>query len=833
MATEKKNIFITELPEKFTYTTPFSGGGPTANIPKRDHIEHYEFLKWEFERVLTSKKLSQKQAAAIQAEGTYLEFQGKEGYDLIFKSLEDVRSNVRLLNVKVVDSVVTATVYIPEGKESFFVRRLEDYKSKTTQTGKPRNGQLFDSIEHVRLALLKSSFWIGKEEDIPKNLPAWCEVWLRTKPNTDNGETLQSFNVICAGLNIAVNKQKLVFPERIVKLVKADASQLGKLIEYCDNLAELRRAPETACFFEAETTQDQKYWCDNLRERVTYESNGVAVCLLDTGVNQGHPLLEPIISEEDVQTVDPVWGAYDHNGHGTEMAGMVCYGDLMDKLLTTETYNIPFILESVKILSPKGENEPQLYGAITQQGVSLAEINNPDVNRIICMAVTSDKYTTDDGSPTSWSAGIDNITSGANEAKKKKRLFFISAGNVYPNELQELSYPQVNQLHGVESPGQSWNAVSVGAYTSKTTIKEKLLRNYAPVTSTGNLSPYSSTSATWSRKWPIKPEILCEGGNIATDGTSYTESDDLSLLTTYFKPSERLFTSSSATSAATAQAAHIAAMLAAEYPDIWPETVRALLIHSARWTPEMKQMFCKDDSKKEGRSLLLHTCGYGVPNLKRAMRCVDNQVNLIIQSELKPFKKTSTGVKMNQMCLHSLPWPKETLLQLGDIEAELRITLSYFIEPGPGEIGWKDKYRYPSCGLRFELINKNENRKDFLNRINKEMRGEEYDSSESSSGSEDWYLGSNNRNVGSIHSDFKILRAADLADACLIAVYPVTGWWRSRQYLRKYNESIRYSLIVTISTPEENVDFYTPIIAAIKTKVPVEVVTPFSKKNKG
>jgi len=33
----------------------------------------------------------------------------------------------------------------------------------------------------------------------------------------------------------------------------------------------------------------------------------------------------------------------------------------------------------------------------------------------------------------------------------------------------------------------------------------------------------------------------------------------------------------------------------------------------------------------------------------------------------------------------------------------MRITLSYFVEPSPGEVGWKDRYRYASHGLRFEL----------------------------------------------------------------------------------------------------------------------------------
>ena len=90
----------------------------------------------------------------------------------------------------------------------------------------------------------------------------------------------------------------------------------------------------------------------------------------------------------------------------------------------------------------------------------------------------------------------------------------------------------------------------------------------------------------------------------------------------------------------------------------------------------------------------------------------------------------------------------------------MKLTLSYFIEPGPGEIGWKDKYRYPSCGLRFNVINSNETEEDFKKRISTKMRGEDInDSGDGTSGSDRWYLGANNRDVGSIHSDFCELSA--------------------------------------------------------------------------
>ncbi|EAG7250327.1 serine protease, partial [Listeria monocytogenes] len=255
-----------------------------------------------------------------------------------------------------------------------------------------------------------------------------------------------------------------------------------------------------------------------------------------------------------------------------------------------------------------------------------------------------------------------------------------------------------------------------------------------------------------------------------------------------------------------------------EYPDIWPETTRALLVHSANWTNKMINQFRTDDKKTVGIKQLLRTCGYGIPNLEKAIECAGNSVNLVIQSELQPFKSG----KMNDMHIHKIPWPKDVLQSLGEIDAKLKVTLSYFIEPGPGEIGWKDKYRYPSCGLRFDVINSDETLEDFKKRVNVKMRGD--DKKDSGDGTKrNWYLGPGNRDVGSIHSDFCEDVAINFCDTNYVAVYPVVGWWRERGYLGKSNEKIRYSLIVSIETPEVDTDLYTPIVTQIEIEQSVEV----------
>ncbi len=822
MAVEKRNIFLFNTIEPLPYASG-SKPGPRKKIPERDVYAHAEKLKRKFEEAYAQAQ-NQKRAAAIrEREGTYLEFFSKQQHDLAVKSLENLSAGIRLLNVKTDEATNTirATVYIPDGKESFFINKVEKYLSSYEETGKPQFNELISSIDDVRLAFL-DAFWIGKKEDIPTNGAAWCEIWLRVEDEQFDGVE-STLSKQCEELGIICDEKSIKFPERLIKLIYANAAQLGELISCYAYIAEIRRAPEITSFFEELSIKEQREWVDDLLSRLDYDFSNAAICILDTGVSIGHPLLANVINDDTVQAVEAAWGNNDHEGHGTEMAGIALYYNLQNKLLSPNRERIVHHLESVKILPPRGENEPKLYGAITQRAVYLAEISRPEIERILCMAVTSGKYNTNDGSPTSWSAAVDSITSGAS-GEEGKRLFSVSAGNVYPFELSDIAYPDANINHSVESPGQAWNAITVGAYSQIIRIEEELLSGYQPVADCGELSPYSSTSVTWDKKWPIKPEILCDGGNIATCGNEYTECTDLSLLTTHYKPLSRLFSTIWGTSSATAQAAWMAAQIIAEYPGIWPETVRALLIHSARWTDAMKSQFCKPDKKTTGRRNLLRSCGYGIPSLERAIQCMNNSVNLVIESELQPFVKNG----MNEMHVHHIPWPKEILQDLGAVPAIMRVTLSYFIEPGPGEIGWKDKYRYPSCGLRFEVINQNETKSDFMKRINIKMRGEDKkDAGEGTSGSENWYLGADNRDVGSIHSDFRQQNAADLCDANYVAVYPIIGWWRERVNLGRYNSMVRYSLVVSISTPEVDVNLYTPIItqieAGIKTAVEIEV----------
>jgi len=820
-----RHIFLGRSGQPTEFTSPPTRGAE-FRIPPRDRVSHSEKIRKQLEAAWQTAMHRAEQRTAVSVptkQGVYLEFESALGHDLVTKSLEDRRSGMRLLNSRAVvptndseEKTIRATVYIPNDEVRRLLDKIRQYSEEDTASGKPKNAKLINSIEDVRLAVLES-FWQDERQLMPAQSPVWCELWLRG----DELAIEQSVRNTTELLGIAVQDGALRFPERTVLLIEANQRQLGELIESSDHVAEFRRAKETARFFLELNNEDQTQWAQDLRSRLTVTGTPTAaVTVLDTGVNNGHLLLEPILQDDDCHAVDPEWGTYDHHGHGTLMSGLAGYGNLQEALEAQDSVQIAHALESVKILPPQGANDPELYGDITIQGVSKAEIQAPSRTHIACMAVTS----TDDrdrGRPSSWSAAIDKLTSGYDD--QHRRLFIVAAGNI-SDQNEWRTYPDSNLTNAIHDPGQSWNALTIGAFTNRARLTDPNLAGHEPVAAAGGLSPFSTTSLTWEgRKWPVKPDIVMEGGNVAQapDGF-YSDHDDLAILSTGHEPTKRQFDFINATSAATAQAAWMAARIQTAYPEAWPETVRGLMVHTAQWTATMKTQFLTSESKT-AYARLLRICGYGVPNIDRALACYRNSLTLIAQEEIQPYdrKIDSSGYRTKDMHLHELPWPKEILLSLGETSVTLRITLSYFIEPGPGEIGWKDRYRYASHVLRFDLNNVGEDRGTFIQRLNAAAR-EDGQRPDSSSGSERWSIGSNGRDQGSIHSDIWQGTAANLATCNLVGVYPVIGWWRERPWLNRWDRIARYSLIISIHTPVQAIDIYTPVANMVRIPITVQ-----------
>jgi hypothetical protein len=151
----------------------------------------------------------------------------------------------------------------------------------------------------------------------------------------------------------------------------------------------------------------------------------------------------------------------------------------------------------------------------------------------------------------------------------------------------------------------------------------------------------------------------------------------------------------------------------------------------------------------------------------------------------------------------------------------LRVTLSYFIEPNPGRRGWARRYSYASHGLRFDVRRPTESTLDFRQRINQMARQEE-ERRPSGSDAASWFFGPDQRTAGSLHTDIWTGTAADLAERGMIAVFPVSGWWKERKDRDGSDRGARYALVVSIQTDAEDVDIWTPV--ALEAGVPVEIM---------
>ncbi len=825
-----RHFIIEGFAETQAYRSPQQFGS-SAVVPQRNRARHAGALQRQVEAIRREADAAREaqEAAGLDDLGLRVEFESFPDIVLAFESLARERSGIELLNVRQDGNRTLATIFVPDGRLDHFERLIRDYlEERQDSIGRPRdNRKLLDAIRRIRAASLRA-LWTDEDAQFPTEEEGsfWWEVWLPVR--TDRRATIASFRERAQALGMRVAPGELIFPERTVLLASASLEQMQQSMLTLNSIAEVRRAKETAEFFDSLRPGEQQEWLDELLERTEFpaEADGVPhVCLLDTGVNRGHPLLGPALAADDLHTVEPGWGTDDAHGHGTQMAGVALAGDLTPLVDGTDPVVLDHRLESVKLLQgPVGEGDSRHHGLVTIEAVARPEITAPRSLRVFGMAVTA-QDDRDRGRPSAWSAAVDSLAADAEATGEHPRLLILSAGNIQDSNAW-FNYPHSNDTDGVHDPAQAWNAVTVGAFTEQVQITGPDTEDYAPIAPRGGLSPFSTTSLTWEKYWPLKPDVVLEGGNAAKDLISAVTADSLSLLTTHHRTTERIFTTTNATSAAMALAARLAARIMVVYPTLWPETVRALIVHSAEWTEAMRRTSLPVTSAatKTDYRRLVQRCGFGVPDLDRALWSVDNSLTMVIEERLHPFQREGSKLPtLRDMHLHNLPWPREELEGLGETEVEMRVTLSYFIEPNPSRRGVRSRYRYESHGLRFEVKRPLESVDDFRRRINAAARDEEEGTHRARDSDPAWLIGKQIRHRGSLHADIWRGSAADLASRGSLAVYPAVGWWKTRQALERYDQTARYALVVSIRAPEVDVDLRTPV--ANQIGVPVEIET--------
>ena len=761
--------------------------------------------------------------------GVYLEVASRPDERLKTASLD--ASGLTLLRyddgAKAEDNVESATIFATSKGVENLRKKVDEFRTEDTKDrekdseiipGRPKHADLIQSMSAITEAGLRA-LWRSPAEKFPPDVgPANWEIWL-------DPATADAFIEQALAYNVAVGADRLIFPEDIVVIGHATRNALAAAVRRLGGVRAMAAPTITADFFDGQPVDEQAQWVDELLQRTTYPEHPDPgyLALLDTGVSRAHPLINPVLSVDDRHAADPAWALEDIKGHGTQMAGLALYGDLTSKLHDGSAVEIHYRLESVKLLPDAGENPHHLLGAVTRNAINVVEQNHPR-RRTFTMASTTGEDTPHDGAPTSWSSEIDQLASGVSGEVDVRRLFMISAGNTDNFTFGAGNYLDTcdHEDNEIESPAQAWNALCVGAFTEKTQLPQaEPGRALAPF---GDLSP-SSRTASWNSYWPLKPDVVMEGGNwTLTDMPPPMRHGRLSLLTTDHEYPQRSFSFSHDTSAATALAAKSVTELWSDYPDLWPETIRGLYVSSARWTRQMKSHLPANPQKGH-YAPLFQRYGYGVPDLARACRSASNALTLIVEDEITPYRLSDKKDRANhnEMRLFTLPWPVEELRRLGNAELTLRVTLSTFIQPNPSEPSRGSKYRYASHNLRFKLNRADENVDKFMARISKLTQAP--DGPESNE--EDlWEYGSNRRDVGSVHIDQLTCKASDLARRNLVAVHPVEGWWKTKFLLKEELPMCRYALIVEIDGEHLDAELHAEVSAAIEAMIAAQAVIP-------
>jgi hypothetical protein len=791
-------------------------GRPKSNRPEHDVAAHHAYVSSQLDEIWRTVARRERADRDPGTEREIIAIRPTEGARLEADSFGDRRLGMRVVAV----DDQTGTVFVDASRPDLpHIRsKIDAYADDTLispKTGARRSERAVANIGEMRIASLedliggrlREAYGAGR---IKERATYWFEVGCRGGQRERTLVTDRSRRQIERTLEWLKRPPAVEFlaPEQIVFFVRITFEDLRALVARVDCVYEVDLAPPPIRDWLLFT--QPTYPIPNLAEfrLLPPDPDAVSVALLDTGVTSNHPLLAGALLA--AYTVVPNDSSIDDaDGHGTQLAGVALHDDV-GALVEANGGRALHWLETVKLLkrsehgTAAAENA-RIWPVLTLQAIQAAE-SGGERNRVFALTVTAPLD--DPAASTTWSQAVDQFAFNENRG----RLICVSIGNSDAFEEPDLArlYPRLHLDRKLEQPAQAANALTIGAFTARATLPPEAgaLKPLAPV---GGISPNTRAGTEGSA---IKPDVVFEGGNVGFDGDrGFHGEATLTTLTTGRDVFGKPLVVFEGTSAATGHAARFVANVWAARPESRPETIRGLVVHSARWTDEMVRQFKNLDER-------LALCGYGVPDISRATECLRSRATLVVEDRM-PNSVLADGphgepVRQRVVKYIRLPIPDNLLLDDPTQQAELAVTLSYFAEPSTFR-----RREQLGLRLRWDIQGTSESEVAFQQRINKHVRDEatEAGTYEKTRGFEGWAVGPERRGRGTVQSDRLSVPASYLAGAKLIAVSPVLGWWDRR--IDTEEEEMVFSLIVSLEAP--GLDIYTPISLALATVVEIDL----------
>lgn len=360
-----------------SYTHPQAGGGSGFKRFEKNRVAQARGLiqgltsaRQSFEAVFASREIVEENLSDY---GLILQIESEPGFPLKVESFDQIRAtrkrdSIELLNYQTIGSgekeVTMAAVFVPYGKLYYFEGKIANYGKGNPRKGPMTGDDLWANVRSIGYAALEA-LWTEKMPLPGPDMDCWWEVWIRR----GGFDWEEQFLVECMENGIQTGGSRLQLPEHAIRLVHATREQLEGSLALLNCLAEVRSPRTCSLPFVEMPVEEQAEWQEEALGRIAFAPEAAgAVCLLDVGVNRAHPLLSPALHAGDMHTVDAPSGTADHptEPHGTQMAGLALYGNLVELMLSGGEWRQGHRLESVKVLKNAGQHEPELYGYVTQ-----------------------------------------------------------------------------------------------------------------------------------------------------------------------------------------------------------------------------------------------------------------------------------------------------------------------------------------------------------------------------------------------------------------------------------------------------------------------------------
>ena len=529
-----------------------------------------------------------------------------------------------------------------------------------------------------------------------------------------------------------------------------------------------------------------------------------AVCVIDSGIQEGHQWLEPAIDSATSRCFLPGVAADDvadyvgPQGHGTRVAGAVLYPNEIPA--AGEVEPVAWV-QNARVLNADNKLPETLTPEEYLQQVVAHFHAAPRFTKIFNHSINAN-LPCPKQRMTSWAAKLDQLS------HEQEVLFIQSTGNqnrdrgtqANPGLCDHLdagTQPPDHQLAAsmrVANPAQSLHALTVGAISADT-FEDANLRSFAA----GEHHPSGFSRAGYGEPWSVvKPEVVEIGGDLVYSKNpprlvrSHPEVS-IELLNSPMHGAPAYSKDGAGTSFAAPKVAHIAAHLQNLFPGASPLLYRALIVQSARWP-----VWTENEAD---RDRVLKLIGYGLPSLERATSNSETRVTLITpDAEILPSK---------QLHLYTIRIPEE--LRSAALEARIRIdvTLAYTALPRRTRAR---RTGYLETWLDWETSKLGEPRDVFLARMQNGGASQHVEFPWMLHKREDWgEAQETSRNRGSVQKDWAVFDSFNLPEEFAIAVRAHKGW----NHLDGAGTA-RYCLAVSFEVMQGEVPIYSLIESEIQ-----------------